>query len=71
MSYSIIKSIAVSIILIIKIHEVEELKKKLGTARAFADAVGIHNQNVQRYSNGYVVIERKGKFKLDKVEFWR
>ena len=57
--------------MIIKVHEVEALKEKLGSSRAFAACVGIADQNVRRYKKGYVVIERAGKFKLDKAEFWR
>ena len=56
--------------MIIKIHEINDLKEKLGSWRDFAASVGIAEQNVRRYKSGYIVIERDGKFKLDKREFW-
>ena len=61
-----------SIILIIKIHEVQDLIESYGSKRAFADAVGILEQNVNRYLSGHVVIGRdNGGLKLDKEGFWR
>ena len=57
--------------MIIKIHKVDDIKEKLGTWRAFADAVGIREQNVRRYKSGYVVIEHKGRFTLGSEEFWK
>ena len=58
--------------MIIEIHEVEDILQEVNENKsAFCRLVGVHNQNMDRYLLGYVVIEREGKFKLDKEEFWR
>jgi len=56
----------------VKIHEVAEMLADLGGNKAkFCELVGAYSQNMSRYISGYVVIERAGKYKLDKEEFWR
>ena len=58
--------------MIIKIHEVLDVLEKVNNNQAeFCRLVGAYQQNMKRYLLGYVVIEREGKFKLDKEEFWR